>query len=209
MLKYYNEGEIRVSRIGEMYMKWIQHLKTINHHKWLVMKYCFRAGLYKQGILHDLSKYSPVEFLVGAKYFQGYQSPNNAERFDKGYSSAWLHHKGRNKHHLEYWIDYSLKPDKPLTGTRMPVRYVVEMFCDRLAASKNYNKDKYRNGDPLTYFESSKEHYLIHEDTKKLLYQLLKMLKEQGEDATFHYIKAQVLPKGYQVLRNNVKNKDE
>jgi hypothetical protein len=206
MLKYYNEGEIRVSRIGEMYMKWLQHLKTINHHKWLVMKYCFRAGLYKQGILHDLSKYSPVEFLVGAKYFQGYQSPNNAERFDKGYSSAWLHHKGRNKHHLEYWIDYSLKPDKPLTGTRMPVKYVVEMFCDRLAASKNYNKDKYRNGDPLTYFESSKEHYLIHEDTKKLLYQLLKMLKERGEDATFHYIKAQVLPKGYQVLRNNVKN---
>ena len=108
-------------------MKWIQHLRTINHHKWLVMKYCFRAGLYKQGILHDLSKYSPVEFLVGAKYFQGNQSPNNAERFDKGYSSAWLHHKGKNKHHLEYWIDYSLEPDKPMTGTRMPVKYSANL----------------------------------------------------------------------------------
>ena len=29
------------------------------------MKGCFRVGLFRQGLLHDLSKYSPVEFLVG------------------------------------------------------------------------------------------------------------------------------------------------
>ena len=82
-------------------MNWLEHLKTINHHRFLVMKACFRVGLYRQGLLHDLSKYSPAEFLVGVRYFQGNRSPNDAERLDRGYSSARLHHKGRNKHHLE------------------------------------------------------------------------------------------------------------
>ena len=100
------------------------------------MQGCFRIGLYKQGLLHDMSKYSPTEFLVGCRYYKGYMSPNNAERADRGYSSAWLHHKGRNKHHLEYWIDYAVsKPgdDKAHTkmeGMKMPIRYVCEMFID-------------------------------------------------------------------------------
>jgi len=64
--------------------------------------------MYKQGLLHDLSKYSPVEFLVGCKYYQGTRSPNNAEREDIGVSTSWLHHKGRNKHHFEHWVDYSV-----------------------------------------------------------------------------------------------------
>ena len=84
------------------------HFKTITRHKLLVMKYCFRIGLYKQGLLHDLSKYSPTEFLVGCKYYQGTRSPNNAEREDIGVSTSWLHHKGRNKHHFEHWVDYSV-----------------------------------------------------------------------------------------------------
>ena len=79
-----------------------KHFRTITYHKYLVMKGCFAVGLYRQGLTHDLSKYSPAEFLVGAKYFQGNRSPNNAEREEKGYSSAWLHHKGRNRHHYEY-----------------------------------------------------------------------------------------------------------
>ena len=90
-------------------MKWIEHFQTITQHKLTVMQYCFAVGLYRQAILHDLSKYSPTEFLIGAKYYQGNRSPNNAEREAKGYSSAWLHHKGRNKHHFEYWLDYSGK----------------------------------------------------------------------------------------------------
>ena len=74
-------------------MKALQHLKTINHHKWLVCKVVL-SWIYKQGLLHDLSKYSPTEFLVGCKFYQGTRSPNNAEREVKGYSAAWLHHKG-------------------------------------------------------------------------------------------------------------------
>ncbi len=104
----------------------------------LVMKNCFRCGLYWQGLTHDLSKLAPVEFWAGAKYWQGTCSPNNAQRQAEGYSAAWLHHKGRNKHHLEYWIDYAPNGDHAMAGMRMPDRYVAEMVCDRIAASKNY-----------------------------------------------------------------------
>lgn len=37
--------------------KWYAHLKTITRHKLLVMRHCFRIGLYWQGLTHDLSKY--------------------------------------------------------------------------------------------------------------------------------------------------------
>ena len=153
-------------------MKAIRHFITITHHKILVMQGCFRIGLYKQGLLHDMSKYSPTEFLVGCRYYKGYMSPNNAERADRGYSSAWLHHKGRNKHHLEYWIDYAVsKPgdDKAHTkmeGMKMPIRYVCEMFIDRVSASKNYQKEKYTDKSALEYYEKSVDHYMIHPDTK-------------------------------------------
>ena len=82
-------------------MKAWQHFKTITTHKMWVMRYCFKIGLYWQGLTHDLSKYSPTEFLVGMKYYQGDRSPNNAEREDTGMSKSWMHHKGRNKHHFD------------------------------------------------------------------------------------------------------------
>ena len=173
--------------------RWYKHLTTVNRHRRLVREHCFRVGLYRQGLLHDLSKYSPVEFAVGAKYFQGFQSPNNAERMDRGYSSAWLHHKGRNKHHLEYWIDYALGEQSPLAGMEMPVNYVVEMFCDRVAASKTYRKDAYRDSDPWDYYRSSKSHYLMHPNTRELLESMLKKLADEGEDAAFAYIRTEVL----------------
>lgn len=179
-----------------IFQRFFGHLHTINHHKYLVMKHCFRVGLYRQGIFHDMSKYAPQEFFVGVKYYQGNRSPNNAEREAKGYSSAWLRHKGRNKHHLEYWIDYSLSPDKAMEGLEMPLRYVVEMFCDRVAASKNYNKKSYQDSDSYEYFLHSKEHYLMNKKTEELLEHLLKMLKDQGEEATFHYIKHTLLKNG-------------
>lgn len=88
-------------------MKALGHFKTITKHKWKVMKLCFRIGLYKQGLLHDMSKDSWCEFSTGIKYYQGDKSPNSVERRDKGYFLAWLHHKGRNKHHWEFWVDFT------------------------------------------------------------------------------------------------------
>lgn len=174
-------------------MKWLSHLKTINHHKWLVLRYCFRVGLYYQGLMHDMSKYSPVEFLVGAKYFQGFQSPNNMERKVKGYSSAWLHHKGRNKHHLEYWIDYADDGISGMVGMEMPTKYVVEMFCDRVAASRTYRKEQYRDSDPYDYYMKSRDHYILHPKTRALLERMLVSLKNNGENKTFAMIRKDIL----------------
>lgn len=141
-----------------------------------------------QGLMHDMSKYSPTEFWVGAKYYQGTRSPNEAEREAYGYSVAWLHHKGRNRHHFEYWTDYN-PVTKLVEPVEMPVKYVKEMFCDRVAASKIYMGDKYTNDAPLEYFMKAKARRVIHPKTSDLLEELLVMLKEQGEEKTFEYIR--------------------
>lgn len=172
-----------------------KHLFTVTHHKMLVMQGCFRVGLYRQGILHDLSKYSPTEFLVGARYYQGNRSPNNAEREEIGYSSSWLHHKGRNRHHFEYWVDYNLRGkdgESPLVPVKMPGRYVVEMLMDRIAASKVYLGEAYTDQSPLGYFDGGRARKFMHPETAALLEKLLKMLAENGEDYTFRYIRSKL-----------------
>lgn len=175
-----------------------KHFKTVTYHKYLVMQGCFRVGLYWQGLLHDMSKYSLSEFLVGARYYQGNRSPNNAEREELGYSSSWMHHKGRNKHHYEYWNDYALEgTGSIIASVQMPKRYVVEMFMDRIAASKVYNKENYRDSHPLAYYQNGleKSPELLHPTTKKQLETLLVMLAQEGEEKTFAYIKYHVLKK--------------
>ncbi len=177
-------------------MKIWKHFKTITYHKYLVMQGCFKVGLYRQGLFHDMSKYSPSEFWVGAKYYQGNRSPNNAEREAIGYSSAWLHHKGRNRHHYEYWIDYSIKESSgAMAPAHMPVKYVVEMLMERIVASKVYNQERYTDASPWEYYCQGKEKAPIHPETKALLERLLKMLANKGEDVTFAYIRKKVLKK--------------
>ena len=173
-----------------------KHFKTITYHKYLVMQGCFKVGLYKQGILHDLSKYTPTEFLVGAKYYQGDRSPNNAEREAIGYSSSWLHHKGRNKHHYEYWIDYSTKEiPGGMAPAPMPNKYIVEMLMDRIAACKVYHGEDYTTKAPLAYYELGKDMAPLHKVTRKKLEFLLHMLADKGEDYTFCYIRKRILRK--------------
>lgn len=175
-------------------MKAYQHFKTITYHKWLVMKGCFSIGLYKQGICHDLSKYSPTEFFVGARFFQGDRSPNNAEREEKGYSASWLHHKGRNKHHYEYWIDYSAKDiEGGMTPAPMPVKYILEMVMDRIAASKVYAKDSYTQHNPLNYYKLGKDFAPLHEKTRKTLELLLLILDKYGEEEMVKFIRKKIL----------------
>ncbi len=173
---------------GKVYNGW-HHFLTITHHKLLVMHFCFQVGLYRQGLLHDLSKYSPTEFRTGIRYYQGFKSPNSAERDEVGYSAAWLHHKGRNKHHFEYWIDIRGKGDPTLVGMPMPKRYVVEMFCDRIAACKVYLKDSYTDSSPLEYYEKNIHMVTMHPDTRALLVRMLAMLAEKGEKKTFCTVK--------------------
>ena len=143
-------------------MHFWQHLKTVQHHRRLVRQYCFRLGLYWQGLTHDLSKFSPVEFCAGVKYFQGDRSPNDAQRRDIGYSASWLHHKGRNRHHFEYWTDYGMN------GEGIPYDFFL------------YGKQK---------------RLLMHPATSALLEKILLVLRDEGEDAAFDYVRREVLGK--------------
>lgn len=164
------------------------HLKTITKHRHKVIAHCAKAGILWQGLCHDLSKYSPTEFLPGAKYCTGTRSPNEGEREAYGHSLAWMHHKGRNRHHFEYWTDYNPKT-KQIEPIKMPLRYVIEMFCDRVAASKIYQGENYKPDSALQYFLKGKAHRKIHPETSRLLERLLRILAVKGEDEAFGYIR--------------------
>ena len=164
------------------------HTTTVLRHKHAVFVHCCRAGIPLQGLLHDLSKFSPTEFIPGVKYYQGYRSPNEKEREEIGLSYAWIHHKGRNAHHYEHWTDYNLQTHS-LEPVKMPLKYVKEMFCDRVAASKIYKGNEYTDSMPAEYFNKRTVHDDMAPQTAELLGRLLDMLAEKGEDETFAYIR--------------------
>ncbi len=181
----------------------IGHFITITKHRHLVIKHCKKAGVLWQGLRHDLSKYSLTEFLPGVRYYTGQRSPNEGERAENGFSLAWIHHKGRNRHHFEYWTDYN-PISKLVEPVEMPVKYVAEMFCDRVAAGKIYNGDKYTDDSPLEYFMKAKHRRVIHPKTSDLLESLLVMLKDYGEEYTFEYIR-RLVTEDKQNKRKNAK----
>ena len=172
-----SDGKITLKKI-------IGHFKTITRHRHTVIAHSRRAGILFQGLRHDLSKYSPTEFIPGARFYCGDRSPNEEERALYGYSAAWLHHKGRNRHHFEYRSDYNVKT-KEFGPVPMPPKYIAEMFCDRVAASKIYQGKKYTDKHPLEYFMRSKGRRPIDPNTSDIIEGLLRTLAEDGEDAAF------------------------
>ncbi len=173
-------------------MKPWQHFKTITKHRLLVLQGCVQVGLVWQGLTHDLSKYTPTEFWNGARYYQGNRSPNTAEREDKGFSEAWMHHKGRNRHHYEYWTDMN-RQTRCYEAVEMPRRYLVEMVMDRRAACLTYEGRNYTPGSALNYFAKSRERELMHPATRQQLEYILTMLRDRGEKETFRYLRQDVL----------------
>lgn len=166
------------------------HLKTVTCHRHKVLVHCIKAGILWRGLMHDLSKFSPTEFIAGVKYYQGSRSPNEMERETLGCSKAWMHHKGRNRHHFEYWTDYNTQT-KRIESVKMPDIFIYEMFCDRVAASKIYKKDEYNNSCPYEYFMAAKNRRNIEQETSDKLEMLLKMLADKGEDEVFRFIRRQ------------------
>ena len=155
------------------------HLRTVRKHRRAVRKLCFKCGLYWQGLTHDLSKYSPTEFWNGVKYFTGTGSPHNGEREEWGYSEAWIHHHNKNKHHAEYWVDIVRGLSQPI---RIPFPYMVEMMCDRIAASMIYLGDKYTDSAPFEYYLSHQEENQFHPDTRDALETMLRCVAKYGLD---------------------------
>ncbi|MBR4032850.1 MAG: catalase [Clostridia bacterium] len=165
-----------------------KHFHTITKHRHKVIYHCFKTGIGWQGLFHDLSKYSPTEFIPGAKYYLGTRSPNEKERELFGYSLAWMHHKGRNKHHFEYWVDINPQT-KRYEPVPMPLRYITEMFCDRVAACKIYRGKDYTDSSALEYFLRGNARSKMHTETADMLEEWLRMLSEKGEKETFAHIK--------------------
>ena len=161
----------------------LKHFKTVWKHKIVVYQECKACGITWQGIIHDLSKFSPIEFSASAKHFQGNNCPMEAE--DSDYSLAWLHHKGTNKHHWEWWIDFD--KDGRVVANKIPSRYVVEMICDWIGAGKVYNKEKWTQSEPLNYFNKVRKGRYFHPETEKLIVYLLEIIRDYGLER-FHRI---------------------
>ena len=163
--------------------KYVRHLKTILKHKYYVGKICFKFGLYKQGILHDMSKFSPIEFFTSVKYYQGNRSPIDAEKEDKGYSLAWAHHHNRNPHHWLYWVDFNKVNE--ITPMKIPYKYALEAIADWIGAGMTYMGDKFTWSEPYEYYKNNtrvNSGKNIHFQTRRLWDTILVDLKLYGLD---------------------------
>lgn len=158
------------------------HLNTINKHRFLVFKYSVKAGIPFRGLVHDLSKYSLSEFFEGVKYYNGNFSPISTCKKINGYSKAWLHHKGRNKHHFEYWYDFN----SPINSPIMPYKYVVELICDNIAASKTYLKEKWKNDSVFNYFSKRKDRSYINTKINDMLINVYSDMIDIGIDGVLN-----------------------
>ena len=172
-----------------LFERTFKHWRTVTKHRREVRKLCFKCGLYYQGLTHDLSKYSPVEFINGVKFFTGTCSPHLGERRTYGYSKAWLHHKGHNKHHAEYWHDIVNGKTQPID---MPVKYYVEMMCDRIAACKIYLGSDYTPAAPWNYYRTHKDENQFSEFTRAMLETHLNYMATAGEEKLIGLLKESV-----------------
>lgn len=170
------------------------HLRTITRHRHQVIANCCRAGILWQGLRHDLSKYGLTEFREGVRFYNGRHSPTEDERRQCGYSLAWMHHKGRNRHHWEYWTDFNMDEHR-YKAVEMPRRFLAEMICDRLAASRIYLGDQYTDASPLEYLMHGKMHQYMHPATYEALVRFLTQLRDEGEEAMFRGLREYVREK--------------
>lgn len=159
-----------------------KHFNLITRHKWVVFKLWCKAGIPIRGLLHDLSKYSPTEFWESAKYYNGNLSPVLFAKRKQGYSKAWIHHKGRNKHHPEYWHDPASRNPMPI----IPYKYTVEMICDNLGAGMVYNGKRWRNDTQLKYWIPRKDNIPINEKNKAMVTEVFTQVSINGIDKTIN-----------------------
>jgi len=159
-----------------MFKKVLGHFCTITHHKWVVFKLCVKAGIPWRGFMHDWSKYSMTEFWESAKYYTGKRSPIYYCKQENGYSKAWLHHKGRNKHHYEYWYDYAAPEQTPV----IPYKYAVEMICDTFAAGITYKGKEWTQSYQKEYWERTQNSVKVNPKIFNLLTEVYDLVAEKG-----------------------------
>lgn len=160
----------------------VKHFITITKHKIKVFELCIKAGISFRGFMHDWSKYSPAEFFESAKYYHGDRSPIIYCKQDKGYSKAWLHHKGRNKHHHEYWVDFSAEEKAPI----IPYKYTVEMICDGLAAGMIYAGKDWTTDYEIKYWNRTRHLIIINPKIEKVIVEVYERVAKSGVDSVIN-----------------------
>lgn len=165
-----------------------RHFILVARHKWHVFLYCAYSGHPWRGLMHDWSKFSPTEFLGSIRYFNGRRSPVGLCRDVEGYSFAWLHHKGRNKHHYEFWTD-SVDPcgnhatkSGQIFPIPMPYEYALESICDTIAASRAYNGKKFSYEVLYKWWLRSQKYFppTMHPQTKRFAGMMYEAMRADG-----------------------------
>lgn len=145
------------------------HLRNIIVHKYWVFHYCVQFGIPWRGLVHDLSKLHPTEFFESVKYYQGTSSPIPVCKKINGMSKSWQHHKGRNKHHYEYWTDNY--DNGKITCHNIPFVYLMEMIADWFAAGRTYKGKSFRIVDEIEWWREKRTNVnlAISEPTKTFI----------------------------------------
>lgn len=158
----------------------LKHIKLVMKHKWLVFKFSCKLGIPFRGLVHDLSKFSWEEFWESVRYYDGEISPIIMSRKANGYSKAWLHHKGRNKHHDCYWVDLK----SPEVAPVIPYKYAVEMICDKLSANITYTGKNWTLSSEYEYWQIEKTKIIINPKIENFLTEVFRQVKDYGIDKT-------------------------
>lgn len=158
----------------------IKHFILVSKHKWLVFKFSLRLGIPLRGLLHDLSKFSLEEFGESIKYYDGKISAIVVCKKENGYSKAWLHHKGRNKHHDWYWVDLDTEEVAPV----IPYKYMLEMICDKLSASITYNGKNWTQRSEYDYWMVERTKIIMNPKVDNFLTEVFTQVKDYGIDKT-------------------------
>jgi hypothetical protein len=165
-------------------MKYFKYLNYLLKHKWYVTIECFSIGLYWRGLIHDLSKFLPSEFIPYANYFYGeghdisrgrnstgYYKPT--ETGDLRFEFAWLLHQKRNKHHWQYWV---IPKEAGFKVYEIPLIYRREMLCDWIGAGKAQGKFSPKNDylfETRNWWTTNKDKMTFAPDTLKYFELLL------------------------------------
>lgn len=170
--------------------KFFGHLKNVIVHKYWVLHYCHKMGITWRGIVHDLSKFHPIEFFESVKFYQGDKSPIPECKKVNGISYGWQHHKGRNPHHYEYWTD--LYDDGTRVCHKIPYKYLMELLADWFAAGKTYAINagkKFSAKDEYQWWLKKKENpnLAIHPATLEFIDRF--MFDAQFFDTDLHWMK--------------------
>jgi hypothetical protein len=182
-----SEGQWSLAVDSFMRRYW-SYLKYVLRHKWFVGVECFKEGLYWQGLVHDMSKFSHYEFIPYAKHFYnkdgskkdvrnetGFHDPNNTG--DEIFDFAWLLHQKRNKHHWQFWI--LPKDDGDIRILEMPTNYVIEMVCDWVGTGKAQGfvspaDDRYF--ETRKWYDKNKDKMQLHEKTREQVENIIRFI---------------------------------